>query len=219
MTSAAFPIALRLAGRRVLVAGGGEAAARAQALAAAGARVHVVAPSPDESLRELSERGVIELSAREARAEDVAGNWLVVQATRDEALADRLALACEAERVFFCAVDDPRVGSFSHLAIARAGKVFAAFGSQGEAPALARRLRELFESAFARADLAGFSERLAELRRRTPAAERRAVLGAAVAGVALEGELVLPGELPDERPAPHSNVGVPEGKASADGDG
>ena len=58
------------------------------------------------------------------------------------------------------------------------------------------RLRELFEALFARAGLAEFAERLAELRRVTPPEKRREVLGAAVRGVRLDGELVLPPKEP-----------------------
>jgi siroheme synthase (precorrin-2 oxidase/ferrochelatase) len=107
-------------------------------------------------------------------------------------LADELAREAEQRALFYCAVDDSRVGSFSHVAIARAGIVFAAVGSQGEAPALARRLREIFDELFARAGLAAFAERLAELRRVTPPEKRREVLDEAVRDVRLEGELVLP---------------------------
>ena len=96
------------------------------------------------------------------------------------------------ERIFFVAVDDPSCGSFAHLALARAGNVTVAIGTNGEAPALARRLRELLSELFEHADLAGFAARHAELRRATPPAERREVLGADVRDVRLDGQLVLP---------------------------
>jgi siroheme synthase (precorrin-2 oxidase/ferrochelatase) len=70
--------------------------------------------------------------------------------------------------------------------------VFAALGTQGEAPALARRLRELIEELFDGAGLGPFAESLAELRKNTPPERRRDVLNAAVEGVRIEGSLVLP---------------------------
>ena len=167
-----FPVALRLRGRRCLVVGtGDEANGRVRALAEAGAEVVSVAlfnPS------------------------DLEGVWLAVLADRDGEAADRMARECETRRIFFCAVDDPRVGSYSHLALARAGNVVVAIGTNGEAPALARRLRELFQELFERAGLARFAERHAELRRSTRSEDRRAVLGAHVEGVRVAGELVLP---------------------------
>jgi siroheme synthase (precorrin-2 oxidase/ferrochelatase) len=167
-----FPVALRLEGRRCLVIGAGEeATSRARALAEAGADVvHVQRFSPS----------------------DLEGVWLTVLAERNLELAEELERACNTRRIFFAAVDEPRVGSFAHLALARAGLVVAAIGTNGEAPALARRLREILQELFERSGLAGFAARHAELRRRTPPAERREVLGADVRDVHCEGELVLP---------------------------
>jgi precorrin-2 dehydrogenase / sirohydrochlorin ferrochelatase len=189
----AFPIALKLSGRSVLVVGGGdEAALRAGALLAAGARVTVISEAPNEKLAAMGRDDRLELVRRAPVPTDLDGRWLLVLADRNPALADELAREAEQRALFYCAVDDTRVGSFSHVAIARAGVVFAAVGSQGEAPALARRLREIFDELFARAGLAAFAERLAELRRVTPSEKRREVLDAAVREVRLDGELVLP---------------------------
>ena len=169
----AFPVALKLVGRACLVVGAGdEARARAAALEAAGAKVTIVSDAFDPS--------------------DLDGMWLAVLTDRDDELAARIARAAEERRVFFCAVDQPEAGSYSHVAIARAGPVFGAFGTQGEAPALARRLRELIERLFDEADLGPFAKRLAELRAHTPPERRRDVLNAAVEGVRIDGSLVLP---------------------------
>lgn len=179
-----FPVALKLEGRRCLVVGTSEEArSRARALADAGAAVSV---------------------STSFSPADLDGAWLAVLADRDVELAARMDRECEARRVFFAAVDEPRFGSYSHLALARAGNVVVAIGTNGEAPALARRLRELFQDLFARSGLAGFAERHAALRRLTPAERRRDVLGADVRDVRLEGELVLPA-----RPEPSGNASEP----------
>jgi uroporphyrin-III C-methyltransferase / precorrin-2 dehydrogenase / sirohydrochlorin ferrochelatase len=189
----AFPVALKLTGRSVLVVGGGEEATRrTEALLAAGARVTVASAQPNEKLLQMARDARLELLQRVPVAADLDGRWLLVLADRNPVLADELAREAEQRALFYCAVDDSRVGSFSHLAIARAGVVFAAIGSHGEAPALARRLRELLEELFARAGLSAFAETLAELRRKTPPERRPEVLNAAVRDVRLEGELCLP---------------------------
>src|SRR5262245_45318247 len=118
-----FPVALKLKGRRCLVVGtGDDADGRAQALAEHGAEL-VRAPTFEPSLLECV--------------------WLAVLTTRDPELARTMDRECETRRIFFVAVDEPSVGSFAHLALARAGNVTAAIGTNGEAPALARRLREI----------------------------------------------------------------------------
>jgi siroheme synthase (precorrin-2 oxidase/ferrochelatase) len=167
-----FPVALRLEGRRCLVVGtGDDASARARALGAAGAAV---------------------VHVHEFEPAALEGVWLAVLAERNLALAERMDRECEARRIFFAAVDEPKFGSFSHLALARAGHVVAAIGTNGEAPALARRLREILQELFERSGLAAFAARHAELRRATPSEERREVLGADVRDVRFEGELLLP---------------------------
>jgi siroheme synthase-like protein len=194
-----FPIALDLHGRRCLVVGQGEEAVlRARSLLAEGAKVRVVAEQPTPSVLELVAAGA-EVLQRSYLSEDFDDTWLVVLADRDPALADRLAHETETRRIFYCALDDPRVGSFSHLAIARAGIVFAAIGTHGEAPALGRRLRELLSSLFERAGLAEFASRHATLRRKTPAADRKAVLGADAAALQLKGDLEIPSSARGDR--------------------
>jgi siroheme synthase-like protein len=187
-----YPLALKLESRRCLVVGNGvEALERARALLRSGANVRVVAGESTHDLAELARLGA-ELVSRKYESEDLDGVWLVVLAERDAALAERLRSETEARRIFFCAVDQPSFSSFSYLAIARAGLAFAAVGTEGEAPALARRLREILEELFERSALGAFADKLAALRRRTPSDRRREVLGAAVATVRFEGELVLP---------------------------
>ncbi len=172
--TAMFPIALVLRQRRCLVVGdGSEAASRAQALADAGAEVLIVKP-PDYAPSDLD------------------GAWLAVLADRNAELAARLASDCEARQTFFCAVDQPAFGSFAHLAIARAGSLFVGIGTGGRAPALARRLRELLQALFDRSNLTAYVEQLAELRERTPSADRSRILNAAVADLDIDGNLRVP---------------------------
>jgi siroheme synthase-like protein len=174
-----FPIALKLQGRRCLVVGeGAEAASRAQALVEAGAEVVLVLP-------------------RDYADKDLERVWLAVQTTRDAELAARLAAETEARQIFFCAVDQPAFGSFAHVAIARAGALFVAISSNGRAPSLARRLRELLQALFDRSNLSEYVERLAALRERTPPAERAGVLNAAVVDLELDGKLVIPDRASD----------------------
>ncbi len=176
-----------------MIAGGGdEALFRAESLLAAGARVKVFGPTPGEKLERAAAEGRLELAQREIDVADLDHVFLLVLTERDAELAARLDRAAQARQLLYCAVDQPPFGNFSHLAIARAGLLFAAIGTQGDAPALARRMREIFEELFASAGLAAFVERLARLRSVTPSADRKRVLGAAVTPVRFEGRLLLP---------------------------
>jgi len=184
-----YPISLSLAGRKCVVVGGGaEAALRARSLLESGARVVVVALDSAAVINDPALVGVA-VERRELRESDLDDAWLVVQVTRDAALAAELAQLCEQRRLFFCAVDQPEDSSYSHLALARAGSLTVAIGTEGQAPALARRLREELSRVLSEAGAADEVTRLAALRVETPEAERREVLGRAVADVHLTGAL------------------------------
>jgi precorrin-2 dehydrogenase/sirohydrochlorin ferrochelatase len=194
MKAEVFPIALHLDGRAVVVVGSGpEAVKRTRALIDAGARVTLVAERPSDEVRALaSAEPAVALVERAFEDADLDGAWLAVVADLDDALARRAGAAAEARSVFFCAVDQPGYGSFSHLALTREGGVTVAISTSGRAPSLARRLRQELERLFREADLEGFVRSLSELRGRTPSKDRARVLGQAVAGVKLTGKLELP---------------------------
>ncbi|MBI5013534.1 MAG: uroporphyrinogen-III C-methyltransferase, partial [Methylocystis sp.] len=86
---ATLPVFYALAGRRVLVIGGGEAAAWKVDLAAAtGARVDVFAPAPCDKLREIgAARDNVSLHKRAVEPDDFAGAAMALGAVEDDASA------------------------------------------------------------------------------------------------------------------------------------
>ena len=97
-----FPVFLRLAGRRVLVVGGGPvASSKLAALVGAGALVHVVAP---EVVPEIVALGV-PISRREFAPSDLGDVWFVVAAATPE-VNRQVADAAESRHLFVNAVDD-----------------------------------------------------------------------------------------------------------------
>ena len=189
MTAHGYPLNLLLDDRKCVVVGGGaEAALRTGNLLEAGARVLVVGVEATPGL-DLLASPRLRVERRAFRDDDLDEAWLVVQVAQDAALASRVGGLCEARRIFFCAVDQPENSSYAHLALVRAGSLTLAIGTEGRAPALGRRLREEFSRLLSEADAADEVERLAALRAATPSAERRDVLGRAVADVHLTGTL------------------------------
>jgi len=189
VTSHGYPVNLLLDDRLCIVVGGGaQAALRAGDLLEAGARVLVVGVEATPGLDSLASVR-LRIERRTFEDADLDGAWLVVQVAADAALARHLAGLCQARRIFFCAVDQPQSSSYTHLALARAGSLTLAIGTEGRAPALGRRLREELWRVLGEANAEGEVERLAALRAATPSAERREVMGRAVADVHLTGEL------------------------------
>lgn len=148
-----YPLFLKLEGRDVLVLGAGAVAEKKiEGLVAAGAKVRVVSPEATAAVRDLAARGEITWAARRFEVPDVAGAWLVVAATTDAEAQRAAAEAAEAHRVFIIAVDDlPNTSAYSG-AVIRRDPFLVAISSSGEAPALARLLRQVLEQALPEAD-------------------------------------------------------------------
>lgn len=187
-----FPLALHLDDKPCLVVGSDlEARDRALALCEAGARVEVVSATPCPELVEFTALRSVPLAQRAFVPDDLNDKWLAVLVDRDFELGARLAALCDERRILFCAVDQPQKNSFSHLALARAGVVVVAIGTNGRVPALGRRLRQELERVFEEAGLAAFADRLAALRDSVTPDQRRSVLGALTSAVRFEGRLRL----------------------------
>jgi siroheme synthase-like protein len=137
-----FPIFLRLAGRPVLLVGGGRvAASKLEGLLRGGALVTVVAP---EIRTELEREGVT-LLRREFEASDLDGAWFAV-AAGTHAVNRQVADAAEERRICVNAVDDPASASAYAGGVFRRGNLTVAISTDGDAPALAGLVREGLEA-------------------------------------------------------------------------
>jgi len=126
-------------GRACLVVGGGRAgAAKAARLADAGAAVTVVDPRPQAAATDDRLR----IERRGFEDGDVAGTWLVVAATDDGALNDRVAAVAEAAGVWVNRADRPDGGPACLVAVHAQGPVQVAVGTSGLSPALGVWLRD-----------------------------------------------------------------------------
>lgn len=140
-----LPIFLRLAGQPVLVAGGGvEARRKIDRLLKHGARVDVLADSPEAPLDDYHQRSRIHRI--DALPSDRSGYRLVVVATGQESLRlGALAFAC-AHDIPVNAVDDPENCTAILPAIVDRAPITVAIGSGGAAPELARMIRSRIEA-------------------------------------------------------------------------
>ena len=172
-----YPTFFDLKGRRALLVGGGETAARKlRLLLKAEASVTLVAPEATAEVAGLAEAGRIDWQRRAFRPEDLDGVALV-HAASDDAESDRaVAEAASAAGLPVNVVDDPESSSFIMPAIIDRDPIVIGISSGGTAPVLARRLRERIEALLpARlGQLAQFAERFREAVKATqPAAARR----------------------------------------------
>src|SRR5690349_18274409 len=92
----AYPVGLRLAGRRVVVLGGGQVAQRRlPALVSAGADITLISPSATPSVEAMATAGELRWERRRYRPGDLDGAWYALVATTDPAA--NAAASAEAE--------------------------------------------------------------------------------------------------------------------------
>jgi uroporphyrin-III C-methyltransferase / precorrin-2 dehydrogenase / sirohydrochlorin ferrochelatase len=121
-----YPVGLRLAGRRVVVVGGGQVAHRRVAgLLEARAQVTVVSPELTPALEALVAPGAataqLTWHPRRYVDGDLAGAWYAVAATDDPAVNSAVAAEAERDRVFCARADDRSASSVWTPAVGRQG--------------------------------------------------------------------------------------------------
>jgi uroporphyrin-III C-methyltransferase / precorrin-2 dehydrogenase / sirohydrochlorin ferrochelatase len=103
---------LNLAGRLVVVVGGGTVAQRRlPRLVAAGAHIHIVSPQVTPAVQALADAGEIAWLARPYAEGDLADAWYAVTCTSDPAVNERVAADAERARVFCVRADAGALGS------------------------------------------------------------------------------------------------------------
>lgn len=138
-----YPVNLVVAGRSCLVVGGGAVAeGKARELAACQADVHVVARQVGPGVRALAG---VSWEERPYRQGEAAGYRLVIAATDDSEVNRQVHEDAEAAGVWVNSADDPANCSFTLPSRLRRGRLLLTFSTGGEAPAVARWLRRLFE--------------------------------------------------------------------------
>ncbi|MFD9813655.1 uroporphyrinogen-III C-methyltransferase [Streptomyces sp. NPDC059080] len=104
---AAYPVGLRLSGRRVVVLGAGQVAQRRlPALLAAGADVLLVSPSATPSVEAMADTGELRWERRRYRPGDLAGAWYALISTDDAEANAAASQEAEERRVWAVRSDD-----------------------------------------------------------------------------------------------------------------
>jgi siroheme synthase-like protein len=154
----AYPVFLDLHDVPVLVVGGGRIGARkAEGLAAAGARVRLVATHVSEHVDAST---LDEVRSRAFEPTDLDGMRLVVTATGDEEVDRSISAEARSRDIWTNAADQPVDCEFILPAIARRGRVTVAVSTDGASPALARELRNVIDE-FLTDEIGSLAETLA----------------------------------------------------------
>jgi precorrin-2 dehydrogenase/sirohydrochlorin ferrochelatase len=165
-----FPVALKLAGSRCIVVGGGVVALRkVHDLLGCGAVIHAIAPEWAAEFEDLEASGAVSRSTRHFEPGDLDGARLVVAATDDPEVQNLVAAEADLRGIPCNVVDVNHLCSFYVPAVLRRGALTIAIATDGKFPLLAVALRDRIASTLD--ERAGEAlERLAEARARAFAA-------------------------------------------------
>ncbi len=138
-----YPVNLNLAGRKCVVVGGGKVAERkVRSLLSASADVIVVSPKVTRGIDSLSKRGRISLKKVRYDRRSIRGAWVVIAATDDAALNEKVAADAARSCALVNAVDLPEACTFIVPAVLRRGSLSICISTDGQSPLLARVLKE-----------------------------------------------------------------------------
>jgi precorrin-2 dehydrogenase/sirohydrochlorin ferrochelatase len=157
---------LDIQGRKCLVVGGGAVGTRkVEMLLACGAQVTVVSPAASEALRGLAARGAITLTRRDYASEDLAGMFLVIGATDDEALNRRVSADAERRQILCNIADRPEACNFILPSILQRGDLIITVSTSGKSPAFAKKLRRSLADQYGQ-EYAAFLDLMGAIRQR-----------------------------------------------------
>ncbi|MDZ4099828.1 MAG: siroheme synthase CysG [Methylophilaceae bacterium] len=143
----ALPIFMKLQGRRCVVIGGGEVAARkVTMLLKADATVEVISPDLHHELADLLAANKIHYQPSTFEPAQLDRACLVIAATDDEAVNEAVSHEAKARNIPVNVVDAPALCTFTMPSIVDRSPLVIAISSSGAAPVLARMMRSRLET-------------------------------------------------------------------------
>jgi len=156
-----YPAFLNLQGKKCLVVGGGNVAARkAASLVRAGAAVTVVSPSFGSRMLKMKS---VRRMKRSFRTSDLRGISLVIGATNDKSTNERVAQYATEGGIPVNIVDQPDLCSFIVPSVLNRGSMTIAVSTGGASPSLAKRIRKQLDGQYSNG-YAGYVSALRKLR-------------------------------------------------------
>ena len=144
-----FPMFMKLAGKQCLVVGAGKVGEpKIGGLIDTGARIHVVAITASDQVREWADAGKIDLELRAFSSSDLDGKFLAVVATASRSLNELVYREAQQRGVLCNVVDVPELCDFFYPAVVRRGDLQIAISTAGQSPSLAQKLRQQLERQF-----------------------------------------------------------------------
>ncbi len=136
-----FPLMIDLSGKRVLVVGAGQAAKyKIRSLVEAGADLTVIAPSLSGEAEGFADR--MHYLKKAYKAGEASGFDIVVAATNDSTVNDRVLYDAKKAGAIVCSAEKPKTGDFIFPAVLRKKDYQVAISTDGVDPHAAKQLKQ-----------------------------------------------------------------------------
>ncbi|MCP4747635.1 MAG: bifunctional precorrin-2 dehydrogenase/sirohydrochlorin ferrochelatase [Desulfobacteraceae bacterium] len=144
-----YPVCLDINNRKCLVVGGGQVGTRkVRTLLFCGATVTVVSPETTDELSGLARQGKITLLERPYHRTDIENVFLVIGATNDQCLNQRIHKDAEQAQRLCNIADKPDLCNFILPSVINQGDLMLTISTSGRSPAFAKHLRRKLQSEF-----------------------------------------------------------------------
>lgn len=144
-----YPVFLALKGKSCVIVGGGTVALRkACDLMEARADITIVAETPADGLKELSEDGFLKLKTKRFEPDDIVGAFLVIAATDNDITNTEIAKTARLNGILVNVVDTPDLCDFFTGATVKRGPLRIAISTSGCCPKISGQIRQELEELF-----------------------------------------------------------------------
>ncbi|ACL05124.1 siroheme synthase [Desulfatibacillum aliphaticivorans] len=144
-----YPVMLDVTDKKCVVIGGGAVGARkVKTLLECGARVTVISPQAHDSLVDLAAQGEIILHARGYKSADLDGAFLLIGATDDADLNEKISRDAHQNNLLCNIADRPGDCNFILPSIVNQKDLVIAISTCGQSPAFAKKIRQDLQCMF-----------------------------------------------------------------------
>lgn len=164
-----FPLFIDLRARKCVVVGGGRIAARKiGALIDFNAEIVVISPEIIDKILELKQNGALTHLERTYSEGDLEGAFLVIAATSDKAVNERIAEEAGKKNIFVNVADDAEKCTFIFPSVVKKNELVIGITTSGNYPVLSKSIRKKIEKLLGNLD-EGTTEMLRKCRERASA--------------------------------------------------
>lgn len=141
-----FPVSLNIAGKNVLVVGGGRVGEnKIKKLLKYGAKIKVIALEFTKNILRLADTGKLIIKKREYKCSDLEQVVLVIAATSDKKINKTIWADAKKRNIWVNVVDDKKICEFISPAVIRKKGLVIAITTDGKNPKLSREFRIFLE--------------------------------------------------------------------------